>query len=340
VLLLVFTVLAFSFSGFLPFTSCGGGGGSSAGKESSEASAGTTSGGSLASQESSTGASSAGGAQSGSSSKATPWGAMYVPPSEFGSHGMTGAVVYLRNFNQATVRNILEEAERNNVKLILTFAPTNPCNYISTTAGLDTGDMCGFSRPHQLGVLDVNQVKADLQTFVQNSNLFVEYINKGVIVGIRIFDEPHDRRCSGTTITVRPQDMSEIYNYIKQNFGSNVKVGSTSPPCYIKRTTGDLAFAQYRWPNTQTVQEFFTNHINQAKANGISLVVSLNSNNSNVSNTTFFSAYKTLCEMKPFFITSWQWPTSSKYPYPGVEDRIEDPAVQSILNQIKQACSN
>ena len=174
--------------------------------------------------------------------------------------------------------------------------------------------------------------------------MFQEYIQRGVIVGIRVFDEPHDRDCSSygysNHVTISPEDLDEVYSYLIENFGE-VPVGSTSPPCYIKRTSyGKLCFVQYRWPPSLTLQDFFSPHIQEARENDLFLIGSLNSNVSQVDNSTFFSAWETMCGVDFDFITSWQWPTNDRYPSPGVENRINDPAVQEILIRIKRSCND
>ncbi len=264
-----------------------------------------------------------------------------MPPEEFGNYNTTGTIVYLRIFDEDTIKNLLEQAQHHKMKIILSLGNPNPCEYLISDNLIDPNDTCNFSTPHQLGNIDVEAVKESLREFVEHKDIFLPYLGS-VIVGIRVFDEPHDRNCSNYSyanhITIDPEDLNQVYSYLKENF-PGVYVGSTSPPCYIKRTCGKLCFVQYRWPSSQSLQEFFAPHVEEARANNLFLVTSLNSNYSDVDNQTFFEGIKTLCSMDVDFITSWQWPTTDKYPYPGVEDRIKDPQVANLLIEIKEACN-
>ena len=144
----------------------------------------------------------------------TPWGPMYLPVEEFPNYDFTGTIIYLRTYSD-NIQNILQEAEQNHLKLILSLGNPNPCAYLTSEEGPDNNDTCHFSRPHQIGRIDTQRIKEELSDFIQHRELFQEYIQKGVIIGIRIFDEPHDRDCSpygySQYITIAPQDLDEIY---------------------------------------------------------------------------------------------------------------------------------
>jgi hypothetical protein len=271
-----------------------------------------------------------------------PWGPMYLPPSQFSNHEFTGTVLYLRTYSE-TLPHILKLAEETNIKLILSIGNPNPCYYVVREEN-SSPTYCRFSHPHKIARLNTRKVLKDLQPFFLHRDLIRSYVDKGVIVGFRIFDEPHDRDCRrygfSRFITISPDDLDEVYRAVLLAFGEKTAVGSTSPPCFIKRTRyGKLCFVQYRWPSRQSIEKFFAPQISEARASGLFIVASLNSNMSEVDNQTFFNAWKKLCEMKPDFVTAWQWPTLSRYPYDGVETRVKDPTVAELLKEISQTCS-
>ena len=270
-----------------------------------------------------------------------PWGPMYPPVEKFKDGLFTGAVVHFKRFDESLMKNILETARRYGIKLIISIGPSNPCSFFISEVGMDEKNTCDFRRKHVLIHIDVERIISLLKPFMEHGEIFDEYITDGTIVGIRIFDEPHDIDCSKfggpRFATVLPDDMNRIYQHLSLIF-PKVVVGSTSPPCYMKRMkNGRLSFAQYRWDHRVPVDRFFREQIIEARENDLFFIGALNSNSSAVGNDVFFKAIPLLCELGVDFVTLWKWKTDPRYPHPGVEDRIENISPE-ILREIKRRC--
>jgi len=174
-----------------------------------------------------------------------PWGAFYASIDQSLQYGMNGIITG----SHQNARSVLDNAQRNNLQVIITLGSFAECNYYLSDRVFNYTD----------ALSDVNSALDQLITSLGGAEGLRRYVDNGTLAALRIFDEVHYAgSCGGSrgieyslelcglsgTVTSRSlrglpigtetqAGFADFLHQVKKRLPDNLAIGSTSAPSYM-----------------------------------------------------------------------------------------------------------